>query len=420
MSLRITTLDNGMRVVTDAMPHVETAALGVWVAAGARHERAEHNGLAHMLEHMAFKGTKRRTARGIAEEIETVGGNLNAYTGRELTAYHASVLKADVGLGIDLIADILLESTFVPDEMARERGVILQEIGQANDTPDDVIFDHFQELAFPDQPLGRPVLGTEETVEAIGREDLFAWLSARYLGEGMVLSAAGAVEHDQVVDLARTAFAGVARGAAAGVPAAPRYAGGDLRETDDLEQVHLIIGGEAFGYQDPDHYALAVFSTLFGGGMSSRLFQKIREDRGLVYNIHSFNSSYRDGGLFGIYAGTGADSLGELVPMVCEEFVRVGHDVAEIEIVRARNQLKAGTLMALESSHARCEQAARQMLLHGRVIPYAETVARIEAVDQAAVRRVARRLLASTRSVCAIGPVDKLERYDGIVARLGA
>ena len=420
MTIRITTLDNGLRVVTDTMDHVETVALGMWVAAGARHEPAPRNGIAHLLEHMAFKGTKRRTARGIAEEIENVGGSLNAFTGRELTAYHAAVLKDDVALAVDLVADILLDSTFVEEELQRERGVVLQEIGQANDTPDDVIFDNFQAVAFPEQPLGRPVLGTEATVNAIARDDLFDWLRNRYVAERMVLSAGGAIEHDRFVDLANKAFGRLPRATGDVAVTAPVFAGGERRDSDDLEQAHLVIGGEAFSYLDPDHHALAVFSTLFGGGMSSRLFQRIREDRGLVYSIYSFNAAYRDGGLFGIYAGTAGDSLPELVPIVCEEFRKVVDDVDDAEVARARAQLKAGTLMALESSHSRCEQAARQLLIYGRPIPYTETVDRIEAVDTDAVRRVARRLLASPPAVCALGPIDKLESYDAIARRLKA
>ncbi|TWT06054.1 pitrilysin family protein [Reyranella sp. CPCC 100927] len=420
MTIRITTLDNGLRVVTDTMDHVETVALGMWVAAGARHEPAPRNGIAHLLEHMAFKGTKRRTARGIAEEIENVGGSLNAFTGRELTAYHAAVLKDDVALAVDLVADILLDSTFVEEELQRERGVVLQEIGQANDTPDDVIFDNFQAVAFPEQALGRPVLGTEATVNAIARDDLFDWLRNRYVAERMVLSAGGAIEHDRFVDLANKAFGRLPRATGDVAVTAPVFAGGDRRDSDDLEQAHLVIGGEAFSYLDPDHHALAVFSTLFGGGMSSRLFQRIREDRGLVYSIYSFNAAYRDGGLFGIYAGTAGDSLPELVPIVCEEFRKVADDVDDAEVARARAQLKAGTLMALESSHSRCEQAARQLLIYGRPIPYTETVDRIEAVDTDAVRRVARRLLASPPAVCALGPIDKLESYDAIARRLKA
>jgi predicted Zn-dependent peptidase len=419
--IKVTTLDNGLRVVVDPMPQVESAALGVWVACGTRHESEELNGMAHMLEHMAFKGTRTRNARAIAEEIENVGGSLNAYTGREITAYHASVLKEDVGLGLEMIADILRNSVFDPDELQRERGVILQEIGQALDTPDDLIFDRFQSTALPGQPLGRPVLGTAESVGAIGRDDLFAYLARHYTASNMVLSAAGRVEHARIVDLANEHFGSVPRTPAnADKPLPLAYVGGDGREARDLEQAHLVLGCQGIGYRDPDYFATAVYSTLFGGGMSSRLFQRIREERGLVYSIHCFNAAYADGGLFGIYAGTGAEDIGELVPVVCQEFVGVADTLGEAELVRARNQIKAGTLMALESSHARCEQAARHLIIHGRPIPYAEIVARIEAVDQDAVRRVARRLLQGRLTLAALGPIGELEAIDKIAARLAA
>jgi predicted Zn-dependent peptidase len=419
--IKVTTLDNGLRVVVDPMPEVESASLGVWVACGTRHESEELNGMAHMLEHMAFKGTRSRSARSIAEEIENVGGSINAYTGREITAYHASVLKEDVGLGVEMVADILRNSVFDPDELQRERGVILQEIGQALDTPDDLIFDRFQATAFPGQPLGRPVLGTAETVGTIGREDLFAYLARHYTASNMVLSAAGRVEHDHIVDLANQFFGSVPRTPAnADKPVPLAYVGGDGRETRELEQAHLVLGCQGIGYRDPDYFATAIYSTLFGGGMSSRLFQRIREERGLVYSIHCFNAAYADGGLFGIYAGTGADDIAELVPVVCQEFATVADTLSETELVRARNQIKAGTLMALESSSARCEQAARHLIIHGRPIPYAEIVARIEAVDQDAVRRVACRLLGGQLTLAALGPIGALEPLDRIASRLAA
>lgn len=419
MTAEIRTLANGMRVALDPMPGVETVALGVWVGAGSRHETEELNGLSHLLEHMAFKGTATRSARAIAEEIENVGGHLNAYTGRETTAYHATVLKEDVELGVDLVADILRRSAFDPEELERERGVILQEIGQAHDTPDDVVFDVWQETALPGQPLGRPVLGVEATVRAIRREDLFAAMARRYVPSNMVFSAAGRIDQERVVDLVHAAFGDLPAAVAPPGPAEPmRYAGGETRDSRDLEQAHLVLGLEAFGYRDPDHYALAVFSTLFGGGMSSRLFQTIREDRGLVYSVHSFASSYADGGLFGVYAGTDEEDIAELVPLVCEEFAKVGDSMSEGEIARARAQLKAGTLMALESSSSRCEQAARQTMIHGRLVPYEEIVARIEAVDETALRRVVRRLLASPPTLAAMGPIGPLESVERIARRL--
>ncbi|MGE0151225.1 MAG: M16 family metallopeptidase [Reyranellaceae bacterium] len=420
MAVKVTRLPNGMRVCTDAMEHVESVALGVWVDTGTRFERPELNGIAHMLEHMLFKGTTTRSARAIAEEIEAVGGNLNAYTGRETTAFHASVLKEDVKLAVGIIADILQNSLLDAAELEREKTVVLQEIGQALDTPDDVIFDQLQDTAFPHQMLGRPVLGTELTVKGMMRDDLAAHISSYYTPDRMILAAAGRLEHERLVELALTHFAGKAAANDRPDAAPGRYRGGEHRDARPLEQAHLTLGFEGLSYRDPDFHALAVFSTLFGGGMSSRLFQTVREERGLVYSIYSFASSYAETGLFGVYAGTGAEEVSEVIPLVCEEFAQVGDNLAEEELVRARNQLKAATLMSLESTSSRCESLARQMLVWGRPLPIAEIVARIEAVDQDAVRRVVRRLLASRPTLAALGPLQGLEAMDDIARRLAA
>lgn len=420
MAVKVTTLPNGMKICTDSMEHVESVALGVWVDTGTRFERPQVNGIAHMLEHMLFKGTTTRSARAIAEEIEAVGGNMNAYTGRETTAFHASVLKEDTALAIDVIADILQNSLLDGAELEREKTVVLQEIGQALDTPDDVIFDQLQETAFPNQMLGRPVLGTEDTVKGLSRDDLVAHVATYYTPDRMILAASGRIEHERIVDLALKAFPGKA--AANDRPAATPglYLGGEHRDARPLEQAHLTLAFEGFSYRDPDFYALAVFSTLFGGGMSSRLFQTVREERGLVYSIYSFASSYAETGLFGIYAGTGAAEVAQVIPLVCDEFAKVAQDLQEIELVRARNQLKAATLMSLESTSSRCESLARQMLVWGRPLTIPEIVARIEAVDQDAVRRVVGRLLQSQPTLAALGPLQGLEAMDNIARRLAA
>jgi len=418
MTVRTSTLANGLTVATDAMPQVETAAIGVWVNAGTRNERPEINGIAHLLEHMAFKGTARRSAARIAEEIEAVGGHLNAYTSRESTAYYARVLKEDVPLAVDILADILQNSTFDEDELARERAVVLQEIGQAHDTPDDVIFDHFQATAFPEQPMGRPVLGTAEIVGAMPRTALVDYLGEHYRAPRMVLVAAGAVDHDAIVTLAEAAFATLGTEADDGREPA-RYAGGDYREHRDLEQVHLLFGFKGISYDDPDYYAVSVLSTLFGGGMSSRLFQEVREKRGLVYSIYSFASSYLDDGLFGVYAGTGTDQLGELVPVICNEFSALTGSVGDDELHRARTQLRAGLMMARESTGARCEQLAQQLQVYGRPVPTEEIVEKIDAVDAAAITGLAERLISGRMVVAAVGPTDGLESYDAIAHRLG-
>jgi predicted Zn-dependent peptidase len=417
MTIRETRLESGLRVVTDPMDTVESASLGVWVDAGTRHELAEVNGISHLLEHMAFKGTERRSALAIAEEMDAVGGHLNAYTARDHTAYYAKVLKEDTGLALDIVSDILQNSTLDAEELAREQTVVIQEIAQANDTPDDVVFDHFQATAYPGQPLGRPVLGTEGLVRAINRDTIRTYLNHHYAGPRMVLSASGRVDHDQLVEAAAKAFSALPTASDNSCEAA-RYAGGDYREERDIEQVNLVVGFDGVSYDDSDYYPASVLSILLGGGMSSRLFQEIREKRGLVYSIYSFTSSYDDGGLFGIYAGTGEDEVAELVPVLCDEVVKVTQGVSADELQRARAQLKASILMSLESTSSRCEQLARQIMVYGRPIPTEEVVAKVEAVDSADIVRVAKRMFATTPTIAAIGPLAKLESYDSMASRL--
>ncbi|SMH58868.1 M16 family metallopeptidase [Azospirillum agricola] len=417
MTIRVTTLPNGLRVATDTMPDVQSVSLGCWVGVGTRNEAASVNGVAHLVEHMLFKGTARRSAFRISEEIENVGGQLNAYTTREQTAYYAKVLHEDAPLALDILADMIQHSALDAEELVRERTVVLQEIGQSADTPDDIIFDHFQATAYPGQALGRPVLGSSEIVGSLPREALVDYIGGHYGAPGMVLSAAGRIEHDRMVDLAFKAF-GDLPNQAPPKPEAARYAGGDYREARDLEQMHLVLGFDGVGVHDPDFYAHSVLSTLLGGGMSSRLFQEVREKRGLVYSIYTFTGGYHDGGLFGVYAGTGEDEVAELVPVVCDELAKVGEDVTEDEVARARAQLKAGTLMALESTMSRCEQLGQQLLIYDRPIPVEEIVTKIDAVDRASVVNAAQRLRRSRPTVAALGPIDRLEDYDRIAERL--
>lgn len=417
MTVRQTTLENGLRIVSHTMDAVETVSVGVFVDAGTRNEPVEINGVAHMLEHMAFKGTKRRSALDIVAEIEEVGGHLNAYTSREHTAYYAKVLKEDAPLAVDILADILQHSTFEPEELARERSVVLQEIGQAHDTPDDLVFDHFQATAFPDQPMGRPVLGDAERVQTMSREAIMGYMDKAYGAASMVLSAAGMIEHDQLVALARHLFTDLPDSRALGNETAA-YGGGEHLEDRDLEQVHLTIGFPGLGMHDPDIYASTVMSVLFGGGMSSRLFQEVRERRGLAYSIHSYCSCYSDCGLFGIYAGTGEEEITELMPVLADEVKRLVGSLEEGEVRRARNQLKAATLMSLESTGSRAEQLGEQMLVFGRPLPIDEIVARIDAVDMDAVRRVAGRIFTGRPSLAAIGPLGRMMPYDRFAERL--
>jgi len=418
--IRITTLANGMRVITDRMPWVETASIGVWVGAGARNEEKNVSGIAHLLEHMAFKGTAKRSARDISHEIEAVGGHLNAYTSRESTAYYARVMKDHVPLALDILSDILLHSTFAEEELAKERTVVLQEIGLTDDTPDDIIFDLFQETAFPGQIIGRPVLGTASSVSRLSRDDLIAFTRRHYRPHCMILSASGNVDHDSIHALAEKLFAELPAGETSELPAPPRYTGGDLRQVRDLEQVHVVLGFEGVSFHDPDYYALSVFSTLFGGGMSSRLFQEVREKRGLVYSIHSFSASFHDDGVFGIYAGCAPAHIAEVLPVVCAELVAAAGNVRDEEIASARAQIKAALMMSLESTSSRCEQLGQQMLIFGRPVPLAEIVSRLDAVDKSALHALVARLLSSKPTLAAIGDIGGLETHGQICGKLKA
>jgi len=407
MTVGVTILKNGMTVATDRMDGIETAAIGVWVGIGARHEHAAVNGVSHMLEHMAFKGTRRRSAEAIVDEVESVGGQINAYTSRESTAYYLRVLADDVPMAVDILGDILQNSTFDPRELERERAVIIQEIGQCADTPDDIIFDHFQEVAYPAQSLGRPILGSHDLVAGMTRDDVAGYMAANYGADRMVLAAAGKVDHEALVRLAEEAFAGLPRlGPPSGDVA--RYRGGDRVEARDLEQVHIVLGFDGIAYDDPDYYAASVLSSILGGGMSSRLFQEVREKRGLVYSIYTFSSSYKDGGLFGLYAGTGEDEVPVLMPVLAEELAKVGRTVTAHEIARVKAQLKAGLLMALESTRARSERLAQHIMVYGRPVPPAEIAQRIDAVDAAAIGRVADRVFTGTSTLAALGRVGTL------------
>ena len=417
--VRISTLANGVRVVSDEMPTVESVSIGLWVKAGARFEAPEVNGVAHLLEHMMFKGTPRRSALEIAETIENVGGHINAYTAREVTAYYAKVLKDDAAMAIDVIADFLQNSLFDERELERERSVVLQEIGQAHDTPDDVVFDNFQALAYPDQPLGRPVLGRPEVVGQMPRDALVGFHGRHYCGGSIVLAAAGNIAHDALLALAETHLAGVPAGAAQALPRAA-YAGGESRETRDLEQVHFVIGFRGAPVGSDAYYALSVLSNLFGGGMSSRLFQEIRERRGLVYSIDTFLSAFSDDGVFGIYAGTGPDLVAEFIPALCDEISRLASTLTEDEIARARTQLKSNLLMGMESTGARAERAGQQMLLYDRVVSVEELVEKIENVTPETLATSARRLLESAPTLATIGPATNMESFEAIRRRLAA
>lgn len=418
--IELTTLPNGLRIVTERMPGLASASVGVWVLAGGRHERLEQNGIAHFLEHMAFKGTKTRTALQIAEAIEDVGGYINAYTSREATAYYARVLKADVGLALDVISDIVLNSVFDPREIEVERHVILQEIGQALDTPDDIIFDWLQEAAYPDQAMGRTILGPSENIERFGREDFERFVAEHYGPDQMILSAAGAVDHAAIVKQAERLF-GHLRPIGAPAVQLARWSGNERRELKDLEQVHFALAFEGPGYRDADLYTAQVYATALGGGMSSRLFQKIREERGLCYSIFAQAGAYDDTGMITIYAGTSGAEVADLCGLTIDELKRAAEDMTEAEVARARAQMKAGMLMGLESPSSRAERMARNLAIWGRVPGLDEVSTLIDGVTVEAVRSYAGRMIAQDRTALALyGPAEAAPDLAGLRRRLAA
>jgi predicted Zn-dependent peptidase len=417
-AVELTVLPSGLRVVTERIPHLATAALGVWVGTGSRHEEEAEHGIAHLFEHMAFKGTAKRSARRIAEEIEAVGGELNAETNAESTAYFARVLGDDLPVALDIIADILTAPAFDPEELAREKQVIVQEIGSYEDAPDELVFDRFMETAYPRSSLGRPILGTPRSVRAQTADTMRAFLARRYRAPVMVVAAAGAVEHARIVDRAERLFSGLSS-VAPEPAAAPLYVGGDNRVKRRLEQVNLVAGFPGVAFHDPLHEAMHVFSGLLGGGMSSRLFQELRERRGLCYDVQSFFTPFSDTGVFGIFGGTGEKDAGEFLSVLADEVLRACDSPSEPEIQRAKAQMRMSILTALESPARRAEQMARHVLAFGRVLSRGELTARVDAVTVTDVKAAGRALLTAGPTLAAIGPVSELPAAGVFSSRLG-
>jgi predicted Zn-dependent peptidase len=419
MTLQAATLPNGLRIVTQHMPGFASAAIGVWVDVGARFENAKNNGISHFMEHMAFKGTDRRSALDIAVEFDAIGGALNAYTSMEHTVYYARVLKDDLPFAIDMLGDILQHSTFPEDEVARERDVILQEIAMHHDTPDDLVFDHYTMAAYPGQPIGHSVLGTAKTVSSFQRNDLLAFLTQYYGAKRMVLTVTGAVDHDALVKLAETHFGGIPAGSAS-QKIAGNYVGGAHIMDRALEQLHLMMGFPGVSYHDEGYHTQQVLATILGGGMSSRLFQEVREKRGLAYTISAFTSSYADTGMFSIYSGTAEEDAETLVDVIIDELRRFSLTLTETELERAKNQYRAGTLMAQESVSSVCERNGRHMMCYGRVIPIEEALGRINAVTVRDVGVMLETLMSSGKfTYTALGPTKHLPKYEAVKLKLG-
>jgi len=413
----ITTLENGLRVVTQEMSSLETVSMGIWNFVGGRDELESNNGVAHLLEHMAFKGTKTKNALEIAETIENVGGDINAYTSKEITAYYVKLIAEDLPLGINILTDILQNSVFAEEELNRERGVILQEIGMYLDSPDEMIFDYWQEKAFTNQPIGRSILGKTDIIKSISRDEVKNFMTSHYHPSKMVISAAGKINHDKFVEEVKTLCTNLPNGQKNN-RAKAIYSAGEYREQKKLEQIHLLIGFEGIDYHHEDYYSLMIFSSLLGGGMSSRLFQEIREKRGLVYGISSFCSSYTDTGIFGIYSGTGDSQIQELIPVLCDQLNNTPDSITENEINRGKAQLKASLMMGRESAFRRCEIAARQLLVFNQLIEPKEILNKIDKVNIDTVKNISKKILSKPMTISSIGPIEKLEKLENIQSRL--
>ncbi|WP_336057754.1 M16 family metallopeptidase [Nitratireductor sp. CH_MIT9313-5] len=420
MGVEVSRLSNGLTVATETMPHLESVALGIWVKSGSRDEREDEHGMAHLLEHMAFKGTSKRSALQIATDIEDVGGEINAATSVETTAFFARVLNDDLPLAIDILADILQDSKFDPAELEREQHVILQEIGAAHDTPDDVVFDRFTETAFRHQALGRSILGTPETVEGFTSEQLHKFLERQYGADRMVVVAAGGVKHEDFVREVEQRL-GTFRAKAAVEPQRyAHYVGGDYREHRDLMDAQIILGFEGRAYHVRDFYLSQVLSMILGGGMSSRLFQEVRERRGLCYSVYAFHWGFSDTGIFGVHAATGQSDIQELIPVIMKELQRAGERIDQAELERARAQYRAGLMMSRESPASRASQIARQLLLYGRPIETDELMDRLSGLTVERLADLSQRMFTSKPTVAAVGPVGELAPFETIRSQLAS
>ncbi len=413
----MTTLPGGLRVASEFLPGMESVTIAMSIATGARFESETENGISHLLEHMAFKGTKTRNARDIAEAFDNVGGQFNAYTSMETTVYYAKVLKNDIGLATDILGDIMQNSIFDEEELKREKDVIIQEIAMHRDTPDDLINDYFDDTAFPGQPLGRSILSTEERVSSHTRDDLIRYMQKHYKPARMVLSAAGNIDHESFVTLAKKYFH-FSDNTAAPVCDPAHYKGGDNRVARDLEQLHLLIGLPAISIHSPEYYTLQVYANILGGGMSSRLFQEVREKRGLAYTIYASGSSYEDCGIMSIYAATAPEKAKELSKIICEEIVAMAKSVSDAEMMRAKNQVKAELLMAHEGQQTVAIWIGRHLLSFNEYREVKTITAKIDAVDMPSLLAFGRKLTGGALTVTALGDVSGVLPYEELTAAL--
>ncbi len=406
---RKTVLPNGVRIITEVVPHVQSVTIGLWATVGSRNEQASQNGISHFIEHMLFKGTPRRDALAISKAIDSVGGVLNAFTTREYTCIYVKVLPQHTTLAVDILTDAFLHSTFLPEELEKERKVILQEISMVEDTPDDWVHDLFSESFWPDHPLGRPIQGTAPVLESLKREDLVRFFDRYFWPEGLIISAAGALDHDRLVRLVQEHFV-LDRTAPPPEPLPPPAARKSVAiRRKNLEQVHVCLGTVGIPQTHPLHEAGHLLNTIVGGSMSSRLFQEIREKRGLAYSVYSFLTTYADAGQFGVYAGTGPENVAQVIDLILTELRAVKENsITAAELESAKEQLKGGFLLSLESTDSRMDRLAKNEIYYGRHLEVDEVVAEIDCVTLDDLHALAAELLGGdTLSLAVLGRVRK-------------
>lgn len=414
---RKTILDNGIRVISEEIDHVRSVSIGIWVLCGSRHEDRHTNGMAHFVEHMLFKGTRSRTAFDIASAIDSVGGFMNAFTGKDMTSFYIKIPDYHLAMAIDLLADIFNNSLFDPEEITKEKSVVLQEINLLDDSPDDYIHDYFDGNYWKDHPLGYPVLGRRELVEGFGREGIVGFVNDCYRGENVILTAAGHLKHDVLTELVSRAF-GSANGHGRQSGSAPPDASAGISVLEkDLEQVHMIVGCPAPSSASPRRYAGFLLNAVLGGSMSSRLFQEIREKRGLAYAIHSYLTSYQDTGMLGIYVGTGGNHVREVVGLIFDELLRMTKaSLTERELHSARELIKGNFLLGMESTDNRMTRLATNEIAFRKHIPAEEVVRQIDCVTAEEIRNLAGEMFnPSAIGLAAIGPITEKDLTLGIL-----
>ena len=415
--IKLTTLENGLRIISHNMSSVESVSFAVYNNVGSRDESKEINGAAHFLEHMAFKGTTSRSATEIVETIDRVGGSINAATGKDITQYTVDLLAEDLNIGVNIITDILQNSTFDEKELERERGVILQEIGMYLDDPSEMVGDYWQRTAYPDQSLGRLIIGKKSIIQNIERKKIIDFMEHNYHPNKMIVSAAGNINHDELVEKISKSMTNLPKGNLVERKKAS-YKGGEYREEKELEQIHLTLGFEGLDFYDEDFYALKIYTAIMGAGMSSRLFQEIREKRGLVYSIYAGSPSFSDTGTFQVVAGTGAEEIKELLPVLCDELANAPKNLTEKEIEKSKTQLKTSILMSKESTMSNAANSVHQISTFGKLIEVNEIIDKIDNVTKNSIEKIANKIISSKPTISSIGPIKQLESLEKIEKRL--